>query len=134
MNKFASRMATRFSNRWTPALVGALLLASYGVAVAQPVSNQGSEFLQGPEKVGEVMAFSGTVMGIRNGLDRRCHILRVDRKDWPPGMGAGGRAVLCSSTLSLEMGQMWKGSARQTGIDRLRMGAKLRRVPRFDIP
>lgn len=91
-------------------------------------------FSQGPEQVGETMALSGTVIGIRNEIDRRCHVLRVDRAGWPEGMGAGGRALICSPTMSLEIGQQWKGRARQTDTGWVRMGPRWRIVPLFNIP
>ena len=91
-------------------------------------------FLQGPEQVGEVRRLAGTVIGVHPGLEQTCYVVLADQPNRPQahGLGGGGRFFLCGKRLTLEMGQPWKGTAKQTGTRLAKMGPRWRVLPLFE--
>lgn len=114
-------------------LVLALALTALPLtSLANP--RQEDRFLQGPEKVGEVRALAGTVIGIHPDPERTCYVVLADQPNRPQaaGLGGGGRFFLCDAHLELDMGQAWKGTAKQTGTRLARMGPRWRALPLFE--
>lgn len=110
----------------------ALMLMLPALALAAPPADS---FVQGPEKVGTSQRLAGTVIGVHPGLENRCYVVLADRLDTKgaEGLGGNGRFFLCGRTLSLDMGQAWKGTARQTDTRLARVGPRWRVLPLFEV-